>query len=171
MSEHVLPLVDIKRDLSELMQSRSSLTLSRESLPVYLPERRWFSTPDDAAAAQYKLLYAVPFGASSVLSEVEVRTGNQVEQYQLPLSYSADHIADSSTPAQSALARIRLDGDAGLLIDAFTQGEFSQQVVRSLREGQVLNANGCRPHNCRRWRINRMSQSAWWRPSNPTARR
>jgi maltose alpha-D-glucosyltransferase/alpha-amylase len=136
-----LPTLVIKRDLSELMQSRASLTLSRESLPAYLPKRRWFSALDDAAA-EYKLLYAVPFGERSVLSEVEVRSGDHYEHYQLPLSYVAENEAGSSVPQQLALARLRRGREVGLLTDAFTLGEFSQQVVRYLREGQVLNSAG-----------------------------
>ncbi len=138
-----LPTLVIKRDLNELMQSRCSMTLSRESLPAYLPKRRWFSALDDAASAEYKLLYAVPFGARSVLSEVQVRSGDHVEHYQLPLSYVAENTAGSTVPQQLALARLRRGREVGLLTDAFTLGEFSQQVVRYLRDEQVLTSGGC----------------------------
>ena len=138
-----LPTLVIKRDLNELMQARCSTTLSRESLPAYLPKRRWFSALDDAANAEYKLLYAVPFGLRSVLSEVQVRSGEHVEHYQLPLSYVAENTAGSTVPQQLALARLRRGREVGLLTDAFTLGEFSQQVVRYLRESQTLTSGGC----------------------------
>lgn len=137
-----LPTLVVKRDLSELSQSRTSLTLSRESLPAYLPKRRWFSSLDAGAAAEYKLLYVVPFGELSVLSEVEVRSGDQVEHYQLPLSYVAENTPGSTVPQQLALARLRRGREVGLLTDAFTLPEFSAQVVRYLREGQVLSQAG-----------------------------
>ncbi len=137
-----LPTLVVKRDLSELSQSRTSLTLSRESLPAYLPKRRWFSNLDAGAAAEYKLLYVMPFGELSVLSEVEVRSGDQVEHYQLPLSYVAENTPGSTVPQQLALARLRRGREVGLLTDAFTLGEFSHQVVRYLREGQVLSQAG-----------------------------
>ncbi|UXY55738.1 maltose alpha-D-glucosyltransferase [Pseudomonas tohonis] len=137
-----LPTLVIKHDLQELLRGAAGGTLARESLPAYLPKRRWFSGD---GAGEVRLLYAVPFGEADelcVLAEVESRDGERREHYQLPLAFVAEHQAGSAVPEQLALARLRRGRQVGLLTDAFTLPGFVRQVVRQLSRGQVLRWQG-----------------------------
>ncbi|TBV01524.1 maltose alpha-D-glucosyltransferase [Phytopseudomonas dryadis] len=139
-----LPTLVIKHDLLELLQMPARATLEQESLPAYLPKRRWFSGQRDDLR-DVRLLYAIPFGNAEefcVLSEVEVSREGGVEHYQVPLGYVGEHDAGSSVPQQLALARLRRGRQVGLLTDAFTLTAFARHVLRNLRERSVLAWQG-----------------------------
>ena len=135
----------IKKELGELLQSPARATLEQESLPAYLPKRRWFSGQGEDLR-QVKLLYAIPFGTADelhVLSEVEVsRASGSQEHYQVPLGFVGEHEAGSSVPQQLALARLRRGRQVGLLTDGFTLNGFVRNVMRHLHERSVLTWQG-----------------------------
>ncbi|MHA6493117.1 maltose alpha-D-glucosyltransferase [Pseudomonas borbori] len=140
-----MPTLVIKRDLQEVLQGRARQTLEHESLPAYLPKRRWFSS-QEKPVSDLRLLYAIPFGEPSdlcVLSEVQVTCDEGVDNFQLPLAYvSADAHGGSPLPQQLALARLRRGRQVGLVTDAIVLPEFSRQVLRNLRQQTVLEWEG-----------------------------
>ncbi|WP_212631157.1 maltose alpha-D-glucosyltransferase [Pseudomonas sp. KB-10] len=130
------------RALSEVMGERSRQTLERESLPLYLPKRRWFAGEQRPSGA-VSLLYVMPLadGANApLLAEVQVKGASGVEHYRVPLAAVPERAEGNDLPQQLALARLRRGRHVELLTDAFSLPQFSQQVLRLLREQAVLRS-------------------------------
>ncbi|WP_263139814.1 maltose alpha-D-glucosyltransferase [Pseudomonas sp. RIT-PI-AD] len=130
----------LKRGLEDLLAPASRRVLEQESLPAYLPKRRWFSGTDGQAKS-VRVAYATPFGDAKrplLLAEVEVQQGEQRDRYQLPLGFVTEDEPGSVLPQQLALARVRRGRQVGLMTDAFTLEDFVRNVVRQLRKGDVL---------------------------------
>ncbi|MDH1211806.1 maltose alpha-D-glucosyltransferase [Pseudomonas chengduensis] len=130
------------RALSEVMDGRARQTLERESLPLYLPKRRWFAGEQRPAVS---VLYAMPLGDDAnapLLAEVQVTGATGVEHYRLPLAAVPERAEGNDLPQQLALARLRRGRHVELLTDAFSLPQFSQQVLRLLREQAVLRSAG-----------------------------
>lgn len=128
------------RALSEVMDGRARQTLERESLPLYLPKRRWFAGEQRPAA---NVLYVMPLGDDAnapLLAEVQVTGAAGVEHYRLPLAAVPERAEGNDLPQQLALARLRRGRHVELLTDAFSLPQFSQQVLRLLREQAVLRS-------------------------------
>ena len=114
--------------------------LETESLPAYLPKRRWFASKD-AAVESIKICYSVPFGDPQrpvLLSEIAVQTAGRTDLYQLPLGFLDEGDFDTALPQQLAMARVRRGPQVGLLTDAFALKQFVLGVIQGLREEQVL---------------------------------
>lgn len=132
------------RALSEVMEGRARQTLERESLPLYLPKRRWFAGGQRPSGA-VSLLYVMPLadGANApLLAEVQVTGEAGVEHYRLPLAAVPERAEGNDLPQQLALARLRRGRHVELLTDAFSLPQFSLQVLRLLREQAVLRSAG-----------------------------
>ncbi|QJD60520.1 maltose alpha-D-glucosyltransferase [Pseudomonas sp. gcc21] len=129
----------LKRQLQEVLDEQPLKILEKETLPAYLPKRRWFA---GAGTRQPKtrILYAVPFGDTAhpaLLSEVEVKTGDHVDYYQLPLGFIGED--DTSVLSEHlAMARIRRGRQVGLLTDAFTMESFIRALITQLRDGRSV---------------------------------
>ncbi|MCQ4310274.1 maltose alpha-D-glucosyltransferase [Pseudomonas stutzeri] len=114
--------------------------LETESLPAYLPKRRWFASKD-AAIDSIKICYSVPFGDPQrpvLLSEIAVATAGRTDLYQLPLGFLDEDDFDIALPQQLAMARVRRGPQVGLLTDAFALKQFVLGVIQGLREKQVV---------------------------------
>ncbi|EVT86013.1 alpha-amylase [Pseudomonas aeruginosa VRFPA09] len=105
-----LPTLVVKQRLGELLQGASRNILEGETLPAYLPKRRWFA----GEKGQPRLCYIVPLDEAEprcALCEVEI----DGLRYQLPLGFlDADQRGDS-LPQLLALARLRRGRKVGLL--------------------------------------------------------
>jgi maltose alpha-D-glucosyltransferase/alpha-amylase len=126
----------VLKRLEDLLQPQPRKVLESESLPAYLPKRRWFAGKDKPLEG-LRVAYAVPFGEAQqplLLSEVEVGG----DRYQLPLGFLAEEDFGTALPQQLALARVRRGRQVGLLTDAFTLESFVWTVLRGLREGAEL---------------------------------
>lgn len=135
-----LTTIIIKVNLQELIESEPLRAhIEKESLPAYLPKCTWFSFPGRPISA-VELCYAIPFGDPSqwwVFTEIAVNRHGINERYFLPLGVVADHLA--GTPSQQlAVARLRQKRRVGLLTDALTLSGFTREVLRCIREEQVL---------------------------------
>ncbi|MGG2399908.1 maltose alpha-D-glucosyltransferase [Pseudomonas sp. SH1-B] len=132
----------LSRGLSEALDGRPRQILERESLPLYLPKRRWYAA-ERAAAGSVHLLYAVPLGQDNnapLLAEIEVRGDQGVEYYRLPLAAVPESSNGSDLPQQMALARLRRGRRVELLTDAFSLPHFSQLMLTLLRQESVLHS-------------------------------
>jgi maltose alpha-D-glucosyltransferase/alpha-amylase len=127
----------VRRGLLDLLLETNRRLLEQESLPAYLPKRRWFAG-HGAKVTSVRLLYAIPFGQVSVLSEMAVTHAAGTEHYQLPLAFTGEHPPGSPVPQQLALARLRRNANVGLLTDAFTLPDFVRDVVQGLRDSRTL---------------------------------
>ncbi|UPQ84681.1 maltose alpha-D-glucosyltransferase [Pseudomonas knackmussii] len=114
--------------------------LETESLPAYLPKRRWFASKD-AAIDSIKICYSVPFGDPQrpvLLSEIAVATAGRTDLYQLPLGFLNEDDFNIALPQQLAMARVRRGPQVGLLTDAFALKQFILGVIQGLRDKQIL---------------------------------
>lgn len=145
-SWHQAP-VDVMPDFQTLVFQRLDTlnasckrTLENDSLPAYLPKRRWFASKD-APIDAIKICYAVPFGPAQrpvLFSEIAVETAGRTDLYQLPLGYLAEADFGTALPQQLAMARVRRGPQVGLLTDAFTLEQFVLGVIQGLRDNLVL---------------------------------
>src|SRR5690606_29521181 len=146
-SWHQAP-VDVMPDFQTLVFKRLDTldttcrrTLESESLPAYLPKRRWFASKD-ATIDSIKICYSVPFGDPQrpvLFSEVAVTSAGNTDLYQLPLGYLAEADFGMALPQQLAMARVRRGRQVGLLTDAFTLEPFVLAVIQALRDEKVLS--------------------------------
>ena len=146
-SWHQAP-VDVMPDFQTLVFKRLDTldttcrrTLESESLPAYLPKRRWFASKD-ATIDSIKICYSVPFGDPQrpvLFSEVAVTSAGNTDFYQLPLGYLAEADFGMALPQQLAMARVRRGRQVGLLTDAFTLEPFVLAVIQALRDEKVLS--------------------------------
>ncbi|WP_348691555.1 maltose alpha-D-glucosyltransferase [Stutzerimonas balearica] len=126
----------------DTLNSACRKILESDSLPTYLPKRRWFASKDSAIDAVH-ICYAVPFGDPQrpvLLSEIEVRSGERTDVYQLPFGYLPEAEFGTALPQQLAMARVRRGPQVGLLTDAFTLDKFIFAVVQGLRDQLVLDS-------------------------------
>ncbi|WP_445158275.1 maltose alpha-D-glucosyltransferase [Halomonas sp. E14] len=130
----------IKRHLEELLQPASRRLLETETLPSYLPKRRWFAAKQFAIEG-VRLLYVTRLEPSQhmmLLCELEVDHAQGSERYQLPLAFLGEEALNGALPQQLALARVRRFHEVGLLTDALTLDEFPLAVLAALREAASL---------------------------------
>ena len=115
-------------------------TLEAESLPAYLPKRRWFAAKD-VAIDSIRISYCIPFGDPNrpvLLSELCVESAGRSDLYQLPLGFLDESDFGTALPQQLALARVRRGPQVGLMTDAFALEQFSAAVIQGLRDELVL---------------------------------
>lgn len=115
-------------------------TLENDSLPAYLPKRRWFASKD-APIESLKLCYMVPFTTRHrpvLLCEVAVQVAGRTDLYQLPLGFLGESEFGAALPQQLAIARVRRGPQVGLLTDAFTLDATIIAVLQAMREQCVL---------------------------------
>ncbi len=136
-----LPTLVLAQRLAEIASGAPRELLESDSLPRYLPKRRWFAR-GRLEAGSARLLYAMPLGeadAAPMLAEVEVNGADGAEHYQLPLAAVPEKgAAGNDLPQQLALARLRRGRKVGLLTDAFALPAFSRLVLRLLRETSTM---------------------------------
>jgi len=133
----------LARALNEVMGDRPRRTLEQESLPLYLPKRRWYAG-EQRPSGEVRLLYVIPLaeGADApLLAEVTVQGEHGVEHYRLPLASVPERATGSDLPQQLALARLRRGRHVELLTDAFSLPRFSLDVLRLLRSNTVLHSS------------------------------
>ncbi|WP_421684550.1 maltose alpha-D-glucosyltransferase [Stutzerimonas urumqiensis] len=124
----------------DTLPRESKRTLETESLPTYLPKRRWFASKD-APIESLKICYTVPFGDPQrpvLLSEIAATAGGRTDFYQLPFGFLAEADFGSALPQQLAMARVRRGPQVGLLTDGFTLDQFVLGVVQGLRDSLTL---------------------------------
>ncbi len=146
-SWHQAP-VDVMPDFQTLvfkrldtLDSGCKRILENDSLPAYLPKRRWFANKD-ASIDSIKICYSVPFGDPQrpvLFSEIAVESAGHTDLYQLPLGFLAEADFGTALPQQLAIARVRRGPQVGLLTDAFTLEQFVLGVIQGLRDEQVLS--------------------------------
>jgi maltose alpha-D-glucosyltransferase/alpha-amylase len=131
--------VVIRGGIGDITTQSGRRLLEGESLPAYVPKRRWFANkgaPIDAIS----IAYAVPLpGAPDVLlTEIETRQGDEISRYVLPLAIAWDGDAVSPLAQQLALARVRLFRRVGLLTDAFAVDDFARTILSDLADGTSI---------------------------------
>ncbi len=175
-----LPTLVLAQRLAEIASGAPRELLESDSLPRYLPKRRWFAR-GRLEAGSARLLYAMPLGeadAAPMLAEVEVNGADGAEHYQLPLAAVPEKgAAGNDLPQQLALARLRRGRKVGLLTDAFALPAFSRLVLRLLRETSTMqglraSCSSCHSRGCCNTATSTMKRkSACSASTSPTALR
>jgi maltose alpha-D-glucosyltransferase/alpha-amylase len=130
------PTIVIRGDIGEALKLPGLNILQTESLPAYIPKRRWFANKGQAIDG-LSVAYAVPLpGAADVLlAEVETKQGDQTDRYVLPLAIAWE--GDTTVPLaqQLALARVRQVRRVGWITDGFAIDEFALATLNNLIAG------------------------------------
>lgn len=132
--------VVVRSGIADIMTPAARRLLEGESLPAYVPTRRWFAHKGHAIDG-LSIAYAVvlPGTRDVLLTEIETRQGDEVSRYVLPLAIAWEQ-ADPVSPLvqQLALARVRLFRRVGLLTDAFAVDDFTTAILRDLARETVI---------------------------------
>ncbi|MEJ1976220.1 MAG: maltose alpha-D-glucosyltransferase [Acetobacteraceae bacterium] len=134
----------LRQSIEEVRPGYARHVLETESLPVYLPKRRWFASKSETLTSVH-FVYARPLNAGDdtvLMAEIEVTIGDRKERYALPMGIVWDDEATSNLSAQLALARVRRGPRVGYLTDAFAIDAFTRAVLRSLRDSETLTIDG-----------------------------
>lgn len=128
----------LRDGLADVLSSASRQILEAESLPAYLPKRRWFAAKD-RRIDEVRIAKATPLpGTDLMLAQVEATSGGTTDCYQVPLGIVWE---DGGLPAlqqQLAVARVRRGRRVGFLTDAFSLRDLPLSLIEGLRTGRTL---------------------------------
>ena len=147
-----LSTIVLRRSIEEVQPGYGRQVLETESLPVYLPKRRWYASKTDKLLS-VRVAYWVPLNTVDnlptnpgeepvMLTEIEAKFADRTERYALPMGIVWDDEATGNLSSQLALARVRRGPRVGLLTDGFAIDSFARSVMRCLREKSVLPITG-----------------------------
>ena len=139
MPEYVTLVV--RSSLSEMLAGSARSVLEKDTLPTYLPMRRWFGAKGEALQESSIVDATNVPGAQreTLLLEIEARTARTKARYILPLSVLwEDEPGNAALPQQLALARVRRGRRVGLLTDAFALPSFAHDVMAGLRASRTI---------------------------------
>ena len=134
----------LRSSLTEVKPGYGRTVLESESLPQYLPKRRWFASKGETITAVKVVYFALinPAPEPIFMTEVETHFGDRTERYALPMGVVWEDEAVGNLPAQLAMARVRLGPRVGYLTDAFAIDTFTRAVLRGLRNGDSVAIDG-----------------------------
>jgi maltose alpha-D-glucosyltransferase/alpha-amylase len=128
----------LRDGLADVLSPVSRKILEDESLPAYLPKRRWFAAKDRRIdEIRIAKATALP-GTDLMLAQVEATAGGTTDCYQVPLGIAWE---DGGLPAlqqQLAVARVRRGRRVGFLTDAFSIRDFPLALIDGLRTGRTV---------------------------------
>jgi maltose alpha-D-glucosyltransferase/alpha-amylase len=134
----------LRTSIEEVRPGYGRTILENESLPVYLPKRRWFASKTEKITnvriAYFAQINPVP--DPIFMTEVEVTLGDRVERYALPIGVAWEDEMVGNLASQLAMARVRLGPRVGYLTDAFAIDSFTRAVLRGLRNSSKLTIEG-----------------------------
>ncbi|MGP8289538.1 maltose alpha-D-glucosyltransferase [Vreelandella zhanjiangensis] len=130
----------IKKRLEEIFAGSPRQLLEHETLPHYLPKRRWFAAKQARIEDIHlnSLASLEHSGHTLLFSELEITHAQGSERYQLPLAFLGEDEQSSPLAQQLAMARVRRFHEVGLLTDAFTLDAFTLAVLDAMRQAIVL---------------------------------
>jgi maltose alpha-D-glucosyltransferase/alpha-amylase len=127
--------VVVRHNITEMLESPAREILETDSLPAYLPKRRWFASKGEMLR-DVKISYGVPLpGADDpvLFAEVTAKAGNRNESYTLPLGIVWEDDISSVLVQQLALTRVRRGRRVGYLTDAFAVDGLARGLMSGLR--------------------------------------
>lgn len=123
--------------LRKLLEGPLGSVLERDTLPRWLPERRWFRSKARAIASTGFEALVSPEGSDAVFSVVRVEfSDGGTERYQLPLALVTRQEA-TKLPAAARLIDFP-DADDRVLIDGSWNGEFQAGLYDLLFSAQPM---------------------------------
>ena len=134
----------MRRGLDDALAGPGRTLLESESLPAYLPKRRWFASKGEPIT-QVRLAYAVAVPQANRdfrFAEIEVEVSGRTERYALPVAAMWEDEAPPALAQQLALSRVRHGPRVGLLTDGFTSDAFAFGMLGALRAGEAIALGG-----------------------------
>ncbi len=134
----------VRQSLAEIMTGSGRQILEGESLPAYLPRRRWFASKTDKLE-RVRVVYVVPLtdGHGTVgFTEIEATVGGRTERYALPLGIVWEDEQVNALVQALALARVRQGPRVGYLTDAFALDTLTRAAIIAMRDGKTLPFEG-----------------------------
>ncbi|MBS7707264.1 maltose alpha-D-glucosyltransferase [Chelatococcus asaccharovorans] len=129
----------LRRGLDELMDKPIRRILETESLPAYLPKRRWFAAKDEAIVkVEIAALAPLPKVADTVIAEIDVTTKRGTARYLMPMGIAWEDEISTPLPQQLALTRLRRGRRVGYLTDAFALEPFIRSTLTALVDAKRI---------------------------------
>jgi len=135
----------LRHGVEDILEPQMRHTLETDTLPAYLPKRRWYAAKQERLSSA-RIVLATPLPAAharpnvlpTMLAEIESVTENRTERYLLPLGFIREEDIVTALPQQLALARVRRGRTVGFLTDAFTLDSFAYVIMELLRARTIL---------------------------------
>ena len=134
----------IRHDEAELLTGSNRGLIERESLPAYLPKRRWFGSKTERLDG-VRLVYSTPLQHGRCIvhfGEIEASVAGRRENYVLPLGIVWEDDSPGALAQQLALARVRRGPRVGYLTDAFAIDALTHGLLDGLRESRTVALDG-----------------------------
>jgi maltose alpha-D-glucosyltransferase/alpha-amylase len=128
----------------EVLSDENRQRLARDVLPEFLELQRWYGAKGERIR-RGAVLRGPAIGNDFTLAIAEVETaGSGGQRYFLPLTplWGEEHIRFGSPTLGSTLAKVRRTNRVGGLIDAGRDPDFAEALVRAMRAGTELSADG-----------------------------
>jgi maltose alpha-D-glucosyltransferase/alpha-amylase len=139
----------IRSGWGDLTRGWSLAELTREVLPRFMPNQRWYGAKD-RAIRQIGLTDTAVFSAAPTAAEggwcltiVQADLGDGAQQqYFLPLglAWGAPNAESISALLRQTLAHVRRFSAEGILFDATSQDRFVEAVVKAMAEGSDISS-------------------------------
>ena len=136
----------VRSSVGEIFENPRQRDMLQNVLPEYLGKRRWFGSKGERIELA-RFAYAVALDRRrnnrTVLTEIEVRVGERIEHYVLPLGAVAETVNDPLVH-NLALSRIRRVALVGFLTDGFASDDFTLAILDAMRreERYALSSGG-----------------------------
>ena len=129
----------IRGGLMDMVTPDARAIIEHETLPAYLPKRRWFASKGEAIEG-ITIAYAAELpGTRDVLfSEIEVKLPGRTERYVLPAGIVYEDEIVGALPQQLALTRIRRGARVGYLTDGFAVDALTWALLDGMRAGTEI---------------------------------
>ena len=125
-----------------LRDGRSQQALERDVLPAFLQERRWFGDKSSRLPSA-RIQASIPLeheGLSALLTLVKVTSERAESRYLLPLVVKWVRFGDLGTLLPSAAAAVRRGSREGSLLDAGSDRDFNELLLKAIHTEQTLSA-------------------------------
>ncbi len=128
----------LRHDVTDILAPQPRALLEGESLPAYLPLRRWFAAKGERLS-RVSVAYAAPVAPGILLAEIDAELPGRHERYVLPLGITWE---DETNPLaqQLALARVRRGARIGMLTDAFALDAMTRGMLTAMASSAKLSA-------------------------------
>lgn len=148
MPEHVTLV--LRNDVRDVVKPPSKETLEKDILPAYLGKRRWFGGKGSKLSnVRVEHSTALPVPASSapgeeyaqiLFTDLSVNSGEQGQQYQIPLTIFYEDHQVPALAQQLALARVRRTRRVGVLTDGVASTALPKAIIELLLRGAPVGA-------------------------------
>ena len=131
----------VRQGVTDMLTPQSRAVLESETLPQYLPKRRWFASKGEPLQ-RARIAYGaqLPGAPGIYFAEIEAQLPGRTEHYVLPLGVAWEDEATGPLALPLALSRVRRGARVGYLTDAFALDAFARAMLAALAAEASLPA-------------------------------